>query len=194
MEGLQSNQFIIRNIYSPSGAQGVVCIRRLQKGILIRNQFVSVSHSEVCTVMWPELWSEFSISFGSNFMHRRHCTVAKEKKKGRKKITFNYPVIHRNTQEVSKMVRKTYWVLCFCLQLSNLLFVSQSTVRSKGSHDQNIVISLKCEESQFVVIYEKCDNEATRATMNWISSEYCEKMACGLKCSHLQALKPVLLC
>lgn len=51
----------------PSGAQGVVvCIRCLRKGILIRNQFVPVSQSEVCTVMWPELWSEFSIYFCLN--------------------------------------------------------------------------------------------------------------------------------
>lgn len=90
MEGLQSNemrtkkyQFIIRYIHSPSGAQDEACIRCLQKGILIRNQFVSLSRSEVCTVMWPELWSEFSISLCVNFMHRRHILWKKEKKEER---------------------------------------------------------------------------------------------------------------
>lgn len=33
----------------------IVCIRCFQNGILIRNQFVSVSQSDVRTVMWPEL-------------------------------------------------------------------------------------------------------------------------------------------
>lgn len=140
MERLQSNQFIIRNIHSPSGAgaQGAVCIRCLQEkkkkeGILMRNQFVSVSHGEVCTVMWPRAVISFFL-FKFYALSSLYC----------RKIAFKYPVIHKRYR-VNDMKKRTgeklSLVVCFCPQLNNL-FVSQSTVRSKGVHDQNIVINL----------------------------------------------------
>lgn len=61
MEGLQSNkmkmakhkyQFIINNIYFPRECR-VQCAEdthKLKHGILIRNQFVSISYSGVCIV------------------------------------------------------------------------------------------------------------------------------------------------
>lgn len=74
--------------------------------------------------------------------------------------------MHTHMQEDGESDRKTYWAEFYvyvCSWTICRLSLSQLWVQT---YDQNIVISLKCEESKFVVIYVKCDNESKRATVS----------------------------
>lgn len=152
METLQNNRFFIR--YPPSsGMRRAECTCRPRVGIVARKQFVSVIQSEVCGVMSPELWSNISSGFFpfDFFFARIDVTVPKERRGKKKKRRKRSP---RNIQWSVKTKKKTqasvwggagswgFYVPVCCRTICRL---SQSTVRSKGLHDQNIVITPKCE-------------------------------------------------
>lgn len=151
METLQNNRFFIRYPLS-SGMRRAECTCRPRVGIVARKQFVSVIQSEVCGVMSPELWSNISSGFFPfDFFARIDVTVPKErrgkKKKTEKTITSEYSVIRKNKKKTQASVwgGEGSWGFYVPVCCRTICRLSQSTVRSKGLHDQNIVITPKCE-------------------------------------------------
>ena len=116
---------------------------------MIRNQFVSVSRGEVCTVTWPKLWSEFSISFCFSILCIMVIFLRSKwkKKKREKEEKTHHGVIHTISRGDGESKRKTYWAeyhVYVCSWTIHCLSLSRLWVQT---YDQNVVICPKCEES-----------------------------------------------